>query len=330
MNHTNNSITRLYSGGLITNYYCTSRCRHCLYACCPEREKKYMTDEVLVKNIEKVKNLGCTSLHIGGGEPFLNIPGLENVIRLLIRKGIHIEYVETNSSWYKDRESACGILTKLRNAGLSTLLISISPFHNEHIPLSKVNGVMDACRKTGMNIFPWIEEFYPEINAFNPDKKHTLLEYTEKYGKNYIKNIPLRYWVTFRGRALKTYTPYMNPRTLDSLLAGEKGGCRELFDTRHFHVDLYGNYLPGLCTGLSIECEDLGRILDSEKYPVLSILMSQGVNGLFTFAEKEYQFVPGTAYVSKCDFCTNIRSFLVKQVKLDVPDLQPFEFYEYI
>jgi len=32
-------IGRLASGGIITNYFCTSTCRHCLYNCSPRWEK---------------------------------------------------------------------------------------------------------------------------------------------------------------------------------------------------------------------------------------------------------------------------------------------------
>ena len=37
------NIRRLRSGGIITNYFCTSRCGHCLYNCSPQWEKEYIT-----------------------------------------------------------------------------------------------------------------------------------------------------------------------------------------------------------------------------------------------------------------------------------------------
>ena len=50
------------------------------------------------------------------------------------RSGVSIDYVETNSSWFKEPEPAEALLSGLRRKGLHTLLVSISPFHNEHIP----------------------------------------------------------------------------------------------------------------------------------------------------------------------------------------------------
>jgi len=73
------AINHLDSGGLITNYYCTSRCRHCLYGCSPGWEKRYIDTETTEKNLLKVKGLGCNSIHIGGGEPFLKPDELEMV-----------------------------------------------------------------------------------------------------------------------------------------------------------------------------------------------------------------------------------------------------------
>ncbi len=45
-------ISSLYSGGLITNYYCTSQCRHCLYGCSPKWPKEYIIKEKAVNSKE--------------------------------------------------------------------------------------------------------------------------------------------------------------------------------------------------------------------------------------------------------------------------------------
>lgn len=139
-------IDHLQSGGIITNYYCTSRCRHCLYACGPEWKKKYIDEKTARENLRAIKEFGCSSIHVGGGEPFLDVDGLARVLHLAWEEDVHIEYVETNSSWYRDLDSTADILAALAKTGLSTILISISPFHNEHIPFYKVRGTIEACR----------------------------------------------------------------------------------------------------------------------------------------------------------------------------------------
>ncbi|MGW8161371.1 MAG: hypothetical protein ACWGN1_03905 [Desulfobulbales bacterium] len=70
--------------------------------------------------------------------------------------GIGLEYDESNSSWYRDQKQACSVLENLLTRGVLTLLISISPFCNEFIPLYRVKGILEACREVGMDIFPWL------------------------------------------------------------------------------------------------------------------------------------------------------------------------------
>ena len=147
-------IKRLLSGGIITNYFCTSKCRHCLYNCGPHWEKRYMDSGTAQDHLRLVRSLGCRSVHIGGGEPLLRPETLSEILEISCRVGVSVEYVETNSSWFKDLESSKRILCNLREKGLKTLLVSISPFHNEHIPFYKVKGVIESCRKTGITVFP--------------------------------------------------------------------------------------------------------------------------------------------------------------------------------
>ena len=75
-------IKRLISGGIITNYFCTSTCRHCLYNCGPHWEKKYIDRHVAKENLRIVRSLGCRSVHIGGGEPLLRPDHLANVLEV--------------------------------------------------------------------------------------------------------------------------------------------------------------------------------------------------------------------------------------------------------
>ena len=205
---------------------------------------------MLEEVIAKIRKLGCGSIHIGGGEPFLNLSGLKMVVETCRSTNIRIEYVETNSSWYKDIESACKILSSLKKRGLSVLLVSMSPFHNEHIPFFKVKGVIDACNAVGIKTFPWISDFYSEVDAFEDRKTHTLAEYENRYGPDYLMKLPSRYWIHPGGRALKTYSRISGLTPYEEILSSNQRGCRELMDVSHFHFDLYGNYIPGLCSGL--------------------------------------------------------------------------------
>ena len=96
-------------------------------------------------------------------------------------------------------------------------------------------------------------------------------------------------------------------------------------DTSHFHVDLYGRYIPGLCSGLAVAIEDLAAPLDPDRYPVITVLSRKGISGLLDTARKDYGFEPQGRYINKCHLCTDIRRFLLS--KGDFPELAPIEFY---
>ena len=322
-------IKKLRSGGLITNYFCTASCKHCLYNCSPQWEKRYIGPETAGKIFEKIRSLGCRSVHIGGGEPLLRSGKLGTVLEVASEVGISIEYVETNSSWFKDPDSATTLLSRLHEQGLNTLLVSISPFHNESIPFFKVKGVLEAAQQVGVGIFPWVTDFISDLSQFDPGKTHSLQEYQQLFDKNYLMQILQRYWIHLGGRALETFRPLLGDKNCPQVLDENPGGCAaELTDTSHFHIDLFGNYIPGLCSGLAIWKDDLGTPLSMEKYPILVNLYLNGIGGLFEFARENYGFSPQkTNYINKCDLCTEIRTYLIKNDYDESNELSPVEFY---
>jgi len=320
---------KLYSGGLIVNYLCSSHCAHCLYACSPKRERDYIDRKTCAFNLKTVKRLGCSSVHIGGGEPMLNREALMEVLDVANEEGVGIDYVETNSSWFSEMDSACLILERLLAKGLTTLLISISPYHNAYIPFSKVKGVMQACRKTGMGMFLWQSAFINELEVFDDRRVHSLEEYQARFGKDYLQKLRHRFGVTMGGSAIATYAPLEQKRPVRELINSDKARCARLADSSHFHVDLYGKYLPGLCVGLYVDCRDLGTELDPDRYPVITALYNQGVEGLLEMACSKYGFTPDPkGYTSTCELCSVIRMFMVLDKGLASVELGPSGFYK--
>lgn len=321
-------IRKLQSGGVITNYHCVSSCRHCLYNCHPKRDKAYLTPQRATTIFSHIRRKGCSSIHLGGGEPMLRPNALQSVLESAKRSRMEIDYVETNAAWYKDLSSAVSVLNKLKKSGLRALLVSISPFHNEYIPLSKTMGVMEAANATGIHIIPWIDTFFPILSQLDDSKPHSFDEFEVLFGDNPLVKIKAQYWIHFGGRALNTYRPYMKLFGFEALMAS--GNClTELTHTQHFHVDLYGQYIPGLCSGLAIPMKYIGQPLDQNRFPLLTRLAIGGVQALAEWAQRHFGYMPlKSGYINKCDLCTEIRTFIACHDKGEQPlELHPIEFY---
>jgi len=323
------SIKRLVSGGIITNYDCPSHCGHCLYNCGPHRSKDHLAPDSAGKICRRIRDLGCSSVHIGGGEPLLRPQKLLGVLAAALDSRLSIDYVETNSAWFTDPVQAEEILQDLQSLGVHTLLISISPFHNARIPFDHVKGVISACRGVGMQVFPWVNEFWRDLERLDSHKPHAMSEFEAIFGQDYLKRIPDRYWIHLGGRALQTFASIYPLKTISDTLAGSPMSCaRVLSDTSHFHVDLYGSYIPGLCAGLAIDMQDLGQALPFGKYLLLEVLTATGIRGLYNLATEEYGYRAGlSGFINHCDLCTDIRTFLQRQTVRQFPELAPQGFY---
>ncbi|EHJ49313.1 Radical SAM domain protein [Solidesulfovibrio carbinoliphilus subsp. oakridgensis] len=322
-------VSRLRAGGVIPTYQCQSACPHCLYRGGPSRAAEYLDRETAGTLFAKALELGATAMHVGGGEPLADPLGLAGVLAAAAETGMPIEYVETSGSWYDDPDEARELLAELRDMGLSRLLVSISPMHNGFVPLRKTLGVLEAARLAGVAVLPWQEHFLDDLQVFDPDTTHPFREYLAKFGPDYPAAILGRTWIHQGGRAFDLFAPVLGRRPVEAILAAASPDCRaELTDTGHFHLDLYGDYVPGLCSGLALRAADLGAPLDPERYPILCTLAGSGIQGLFDYAAGlEGYTARAEGYVNKCELCQDIRQHLSCRGWFESTELAPAEFY---
>ena len=177
-------IFKLTSGGLMVNYRCSARCGHCLYNCSPDREGDYISADLAKEVFLRVRALGTPSMHISGGEPFLDVDKLCAVLRAAQEAEMPIDYIETSSSFVTNEEQALRTVLRVRDLGVRTLSLSISPYHNEFIALDKVLLLSNACREAGVTPSLWIDEFFPDMTALPTDAPHSRAEYEAYFGQN--------------------------------------------------------------------------------------------------------------------------------------------------
>jgi hypothetical protein len=177
-----------------------------------------------------------------------------------------------------------------------------------------------------VEVFPWITDFIRDITELGSSDIHTPEEYCNRYGSNYWAAALRRYSVILRGRALESFQDIMPLRRAEAV-ARDARPCVNLSETHHYHFDLYGNYIPGMCAGLSLPSSALGKELSEKEYPIITRLFSHGVGALLEYASEEYGFTPRDSYLSECALCYDIRKHIVNTGESPVAELQPEEFY---
>ena len=318
-------ISRLSSGGMIANYQCPAACGHCLYGCSPTAKPGYMDVVAAAKLCEQLRRLGCRSLHIGGGEPFLNVEGLVDLIKAIRSSGLHLDYIETNAAWLtSDDTRNRKILNDVVSAGCDCIMVSADPFHIEFIPFWKPQKLLRLLQSMGISHFIWQERYWPLLEQLDPVKTYDSKALCDIFGYDLQHQCAREYGMRFHGRALNLLRKYGEKKAI----ALPPSPCTQLHDTSHFHVDYLGRYIPPGCTGMGILLDDMGKNLDPTSYPVLSRLFAEGLGGLLAYAQELGYKLDPAGYVSKCELCFDVRKFLIMSDRQGHPDLTPEGFYE--
>jgi len=259
----------------------------------------------------------CRSIHIGGGEPFLDFDGLVDLIKIAHVHDISVEYIETNAYWAKDEKLVKSRLEALANAGADTFCISVDPFHAEYVPYGAPLQMAKWCREFGFGYFLWQERFLSSMRDLNSANIHDRAALEQGISRSYIKDTARAYGLSYGGRAINIAEEYSQNKPIGEIVSDEP--CRGLLSTDHFHVDMYGRFIPPGCTGLAIPLEEAVNGIPSSKYPAFEALLTGGVAALLSLAQ-DNGFKPRAEgyHPSRCILCFHIRHFLSnKYAELD-------------
>jgi len=315
---------RLMHGGVMANYKCTAACRHCLYACSPDRTGGYISEDTGKQVAKLLRSAGCRSMHIGGGEPFMDFEGLVDLVRNLSDGGVNVEYIETNASWVTDEKQCELKLRELYKAGADTLCISLDPFHAEYVPIDRPLTLAKICRSIGFGYFLWQERFMPMMSRLDKSKKHSRAEMEELISPKYISETARSYGINYGGRAVNIEAEYVANKQVKDII--KTGSCRSLVSGGHFHVDMYGRYVPPGCTGIIIPLDEAINGIPDGKYPVFEALLSGGTEKLLEYAIANGFTENPDGYPSGCALCINIRHWL--SINAPSPELDPEHYSE--
>ena len=284
-----------------------------------------MTEDAMDKTYALLREGGCHSVHIGGGEPFLNFEGLLTLCEKGMRYGVLVDYVETNASWATDEDTIKRKLSALKKARVDTLCISIDPYHAEYVPYANPLRLAEVCQKVGFGFFLWQQRFVNMLRNTDPHTAHTRAALEKTVGKNYVSDTASAYGIRFGGRAVQIEMENATCKPVDELLKGGTGKrCDGLVDTGHFHVDMYNRFIPPGCTGFVIPMEDVVRGIPDGKYPVFEASYTGGTAALYELAKAEGFIADAAGYATRCQLCFFMRKYLSETGKFAELDAEFF------
>lgn len=319
--------------GIILTYRCHSGCAHCIYNCGPRWEKESMSPEMLRQALEAMAIWPQRpQVHITGGEPFLHFDLLLEGTRIAAELDIAV-YLETSAAWCTDEEKAFEHFRALKAAGLQAVLISCSPFHAERIPVIRtIHAVRAAIDVFGAHrTIVYQSQFLDLMRQFDIEHPTPLSHYEEAFGAEEAHRILWQGFGIISGGRSGYALGHFAPKLPAEAFAHENCAGTLLY-AHHSHFDLYGNYLPGFCGGLTAgDWRELGQVLDdfqAERYPpLIKILIERGPYGLMKLAQEEHGYESREeGYTGKCHLCVDVRRHLVKSA--DFEELHPRGFYE--
>ncbi|MCM8785161.1 MAG: radical SAM protein [Candidatus Omnitrophica bacterium] len=312
-----------YSGGLILSYQCNLSCIHCLYNC-RGNWKGWIENEKIVDILKRLKKISnFVSLHLTGGEPFINLPLLIEAVKICRNFEIPF-FIETNCYWAKNKEIAENILIRLKESGLNSIMLSYSIFYVYKVPIRNFENAMEVSFK----IFGRENVSFYTFNAYRIVKESGISESfdfeksIEIIGKEKFLNFLGNYLVP-KGKCLYTLEKWFYKYSPERF---KGANCiAEFLNPHHIHIDLYGNYIPSFCSGITLG--NYKRVLENGiimNDRVLNFLIND-IYQLLLWAEG-LGYKRKDAYINKCHLCLDIRKFLVDNgFKFDC--LKPEEFY---
>ena len=324
------SIPPLRSGGVMLSYQCQRPCRHCNYRCGPDFGE-WMDEATLEGVMDALAGeRRLVDVHLAGGEATLNPPLLEKAVRLALKRNIRLSYLETNGFYAATVDKAREVLAPLKEAGLNAVLVSVSPYHNEHIPLRNTLNCLEAGAEIfgEDGVFPWLGHFLPMLAKLDPEVPHPLEEFLAANDlapgdPGLLRLFPL----TPGGRAPQGLREFFAPVPAESFRGGH---CLDILTAvDHFHVDPFGNLFTGHCPGIVAgRVPALHDAKTPDRNPVFATLALGGPHALMEAARAACGFEPDPrGYVSPCDLCFQVRQALVRRDAGAWPELGPRSFY---
>jgi len=130
---------------------CNAQCAHCTPACGPHRNESLSTGTLirLIHQAAQIRDEVPFEVALTGGEPFLDVERLIRLVAFASGLGARVSCV-SNASWASNDARAHALTQQLAHAGLGMLGISISRYHLQFVPATRIRRALLAAREAGI------------------------------------------------------------------------------------------------------------------------------------------------------------------------------------
>jgi len=315
--HINDNVNLKRIEFLVTKR-CNANCRHCSVPVDPDcRDDRYWDVETVKASFRYLlDHYDILSVMAYGGEPILRI---DDVVELFaIASDRRVPVIDLITSGYisktASKEEVRAVVDKLSESGIKRILLSVDAFHQERIPLEKVEWFVGRTSELGfcqILLHPaWIVS-RGDDNPYNVRTDEILEKLSGKYGIGVSEgNI-----IVPSGRNRSNIGEYYQ-----SVRHDLDKKCGSIPHTNPLDrvgtIRILPNGAVNICRGITIGnifAQSIGSILESyspAKTPMASLMHAEGIRGLYNLALRNGAEIRQDEYYGLCDLCASCMSFL--------------------
>ncbi len=295
---------------VITNK-CTANCKHCSVADdrVNETPSSSASIQCILKFIENVcSNYSIESVMTFGGEPLLKPEQLYAIHSVATSLGVPIRQIITNGYFTNNKAKINSIVTRLKEAGVNNLLISVDAFHQETIPIEKVYYFAKLAVKAGIDgikLHPaWVvnENHKNKYNSIT----HRLLDYFSDL------NLPVSKGnnIILSGNAKKYLSEFYDSPKLNLVSGcGTEPYSESFSDIKSISIVPNGdvqicNFTIG---NINEECiTDILSRFNPYDNRLMQTILTGGIFALYELSQSEGIKIDLDKYFSVCDLCNSL------------------------
>ena len=288
---------------------CTSKCRHCSVGDNLNSDSHSIIKENAVKLInELAEKYPIESVMTFGGEPLLYPNTVTAIHEAAVRCNIPIRQIITNGYFTKDKEKVKKVAGDLVKAGVTSLLLSVDAFHDEHLPMDMVHLFASEIASLNRDIIrlhpAWV------VNRDNDNEFNRRTEKCLRLFDDLGIEVSNGNNIFMAGKAIENLSGFYEkkPMNLD-FMCGDAPYTGRFDDVETITINPKGDVpMCGFTIG-NINTDDINHILDNfDPYEneLMAALLNDGLRGILKIAKAEGIYINTDEIYTPCELCSYI------------------------